>query len=102
MKDTMEDVKVKNRYKAQYKIERCAQNRTFYSTDGFSAISFENIGDVDAVINSVIPCNNTGVARNFAEKPDTKITTDFTVSFDPSQSGTKAVIVIKTFYFEEA
>ena len=98
----MENVKVKNRYIAQYKIERCSQNKTFYSTDGFSAISFENIGDVDATINNVIPCNNTGVARNFNEKPNTRIVTDFTVSFDPTQAGTKAVIVIKTYYMEEA
>ena len=86
-------------YNVNYKQYIITQNTTIRNT-GFGAISFENIGADNAMINNVIPLDNTGIARTFSEKPYCRIDSDFTVTFagnDPD----RRVLVVETYYTEE-
>ena len=85
-------------YKANYKTYIVNTNTTIRQT-GFSAISFENIGTDDAVINNVIPCDNTGVARSFEEKPYVIIESNFNLTF-AGASTDKRILVVETYYTE--
>ena len=67
---------------------------------GFGAISFENIGADNAMINNVIPLDNTGIARTFGEKPYCRIDSDFIVTFSGNDPD-RRVLVVETYYTEE-
>lgn len=85
-------------YNVRYKQYLITDN-TIIRRTGFGAISFENIGADNAMINNVIPLDNTGIARSFSEKPYCRIESDFTVTFagnDPD----KRVLVVETYYTE--
>ena len=86
-------------YKARYKSELITSN-TIIQADGYSCISFENIGNSDAYLNENVPLYPaSGISRFFNEKPWVEIDTDFLVSFD-SEEGTdeNKVIIIYTYY----
>lgn len=86
------------KYNAYY-IKELITNNTQIRADEFSSISFENIGTDTAKIDSIIPLENTGIAREFNEKPYVKIDVDFMITFD-NASTDKKVVVIKTVYKE--
>jgi len=86
-------------YKARYKNELVTENKIIRA-DGFSCISFENIGTNDVYLNETIPMYpDSGISRFFNEKPWTEIDTDFNISFDDTvENGTNQVVVIYTYY----
>lgn len=86
-------------YNVNYKQYIIAQNTTIRKS-GFGAISFENIGSDNAMINNVIPLDNTGIARTFSEKPYCRIDSDFTVTFSGNDPD-RRVLVVETYYTEE-
>lgn len=86
------------KYNAYY-IKEIITNNTQIRSDEFSCISFENIGTDNAKIDGIIPLENTGIAREFSEKPYVKIDVDFMITFD-NASTDKQVLVIKTVYKE--
>lgn len=65
--------------------------------DGFSCISFENIGDDVAVINTSIPLTPNSLSREFNFRPGEIIREKFSVKFD-KQAQVRKVLVIKTYF----
>ncbi|MDL2262733.1 hypothetical protein LJC11_04435 [Bacteroidales bacterium OttesenSCG-928-I21] len=87
------------KYKASYKQFTVSTNQDIRK-DRFSAIYFENIGEVDAVINNCIPLKVFDPARLFEEEPYVIIDNDFFVTFDGTQAGEKKILIVETFYTE--
>jgi hypothetical protein len=85
------------KYNVHFKQYIITSNSQIRKTD-FSCITFENLGEDDAVINNCIPLPaGIGVARGFNERPDVKIDSDFNITF----SGTKTdqrILVIEAYY----
>lgn len=83
-------------YFVTYRQEIITENN-IVRADGFSSISFENIGTDNALLNSVIPLNNVGIAREFIEKPYCVIKDNFVISFEGVDADTR-ILVVKSYY----
>lgn len=86
------------KYTVSYR-QYIVETNTTISNRGFASISLENIGTDKATINSVIPLNNVGVSRNFEEKPNVIIDSDFIITFQNLDSD-KKILVIESYYTE--
>lgn len=86
------------KFKATYSTEVISESKTI-APDGFTSIEFENIGDDDATLLSVIPLNPASKARTFTNVPPDVVAEKFKVSF-AGKSENKKILVIKTFYHE--
>lgn len=85
-------------YKIRYTKELITEN-TRISPDGFSSISFENVGEDGAVLDGVIPLNNNGVAREFNNEPYVQIESYFTIEFD-NVNEDKRVVVVRSYTYQ--
>jgi hypothetical protein len=65
--------------------------------DGFSCISFQNVGDVPAVVMDNIVLPVSGDERNFSEAPGVVIHSHFPVTFTGAGDN-PGVLVVKTYY----
>ena len=87
-------------YQATYKTEIVTENKIIRS-DGFSSVSFENIGTNESLVNNMMPLYpQSGISRFFNEKPYVKINTDFSITFQSVENGISKVLVIFTYYNE--
>lgn len=94
--------KMKN-YKVTYKFEIVTEAKTL-PHDGFSCITFENIGETTAFIDGLaeVPPESKKV-RIFNEDPNVTINNDFNVSFEiPADNyyATKKLLVTYAYYKE--
>ncbi|MCG3177066.1 MAG: hypothetical protein MOGMAGMI_02032 [Candidatus Omnitrophica bacterium] len=88
-------------YKVQYKQELITDNAVI-RPDGFSSIAFENVGDVDATINNIIPLKNLQT-RFYNEREFVEIDTAFDIKFATPDAATdaKKLLVIYTYYIKQ-
>jgi hypothetical protein len=86
-----------DQYKVIYKPYLITENDAI-RRNGFSCITFENIGDDDAVINNVIPLPaHVDEARHFNERPYTVIDYQFEIRFAGTATN-QQVLVIEAYY----
>lgn len=84
------------RIEVHYTAELIIKN-TSVKPDGCNSMSLENIGAVEATIESVIPLGTADVAREFNnENPRAILVKPLNVTFNSSGTG-KSILVIRTF-----
>ncbi len=81
---------------AKFLTQILDSNTTVFG-EGCSSISFELLGEVEASVKGDIPLTASKI-REFTADPGHNIDDNFTVQF-AAGTGTKKVLVVKTFYF---
>lgn len=82
--------------KVEYKSLFLTQNGLL-PVDGYSCVSFENIGTSKATLMNTIPLVKGGTIREFNNRPGEVIKTPIPVTFDPTDTNTQ-VLVVFTYY----
>lgn len=83
-----------DKFAVTYKEEILGKNKSI-EIDGFTSIEFENIGSVNARINSaILPAGS--FPRKYENQPGCQIISQFSIAFEPGLD--KQILVRKTFY----
>lgn len=84
--------KINVEYKSKY-----ITDNTILTCDGYSSVSFENVGTDNALLMDCIPLKKNDTIREFINLPGQIIKTPIKVTFS-NQSLDKAILVVFTYY----